>query len=193
MKTFVLASQNQHKAAEIKSILGDGFAILTQGEAGVGHIEVEEDGKTFEENAAKKAETIMKETGKPAIGDDSGLCVDFLEGQPGVYTARFAGENATDQENIDKLLKALDGVPKQHRTAAFVCVIALAEPGKETRLFRGSCHGYIAEKPCGNGGFGYDPIFYLEEYHSTMAEISSDEKNKISHRGAALRAFKESF
>ena len=143
MKTYVLASKNAHKAQEIKAILGDGFQILTQVDAGVGDVDVIEDGSTFEENAAKKAETIMKLTGKPTIADDSGLCVDYLDGAPGVYTARYAGENAADEENIQKLLTALSGVPCHKRTAQFVCVIALAAssganvPGGLPRLPKG--------------------------------------------------------
>ncbi len=187
MKTYILASKNAHKAQEIKAILGDGYQILTQLDAGVGEVDVVEDGTTFEENAAKKAETIMKLTGKPTIADDSGLCVDYLDGAPGVYTARYAGENATDGENIQKLLTALKGVPCQKRGAQFVCVIALAEPEKPTRLFRGECPGRITESPQGEDGFGYDPIFYYEKYAMTLAEMEPHIKNAISHRSAALR------
>lgn len=191
MKKYILASKNKHKAEEIKEILGEGFEIITQTDAGAGDIEVIEDGATFEENAAKKAEQIMHALNLPVIADDSGLCVDYLNGAPGVHTARFAGENATDEENISKLLSALDGVPSEERGAKFVCVIALAEPGKETRFFRGESKGKIAEEKHGNGGFGYDPIFYKEEFGATMAELSAEEKNRISHRGAALRAFRD--
>ncbi len=191
MKTFVLASKNKHKAEEIKNILGEGFEVITQTEAGAGGIEVIEDGATFEENAIKKAEEIMRITGKPTIADDSGLCVDFLGGAPGVYTARYAGENATDAENIEKLLAALKDVPEKDRGARFVCVIAVAEPGKETVTFRGECAGRIDFEPKGEGGFGYDPIFYLDEYGATMSEISADTKNSISHRSNALKKFVE--
>ena len=189
MKTFVLASKNKHKAEEIKNILGDGFEVITQTEAGAGDIEVIEDGATFEANAIKKAEEIMRIVGKPTIADDSGLCVDFLDGAPGVYTARYAGENATDAENIEKLLDALDGVPEENRTARFVCVIAVAEQGRETITFRGECEGRIDFEPKGEGGFGYDPIFYLDEYRATMAEVSAEIKNSISHRSNALKKF----
>ncbi len=187
MKTYVLASKNAHKAEEIKAILGEGYQILTQTDAGVGDVDVVEDGTTFEENAVKKAETIMKLTGKPTIADDSGLCVDYLEGAPGVYTARYAGENATDEENIQKLLTALEGVPCHQRGAQFVCVIALAVPGEETRLFRGECPGRITEAPKGEDGFGYDPVFYYEKYAMTLAEMEPHIKNAISHRSQALR------
>lgn len=189
VKTFVLASKNKHKAEEIKNILGEGFEVITQTEAGAGDIEVIEDGATFEENAVKKAEEIMRITGKPTIADDSGLCVDFLGGAPGVYTARYAGENATDAENIEKLLTALKDVPEEDRGARFVCVIAVAEPNRETVTFRGECGGQIAFEPKGEGGFGYDPIFYLEEYGATMSEISAEIKNSISHRSNALKKF----
>lgn len=191
MKTFVLASKNAHKAQEIKAILGEDFEILTQVDAGVGDVDVVEDGTTFEENAAKKAETIMKLTGKPTIADDSGLCVDFLEGAPGIYTARYAGENATDEENIGKLLNALAGVPREKRGAQFVCVIAVAVPGEETKLFRGECPGVITEEPKGEDGFGYDPVFFYEEDAMTLAEMEPERKNAISHRSNALQKMAE--
>ena len=191
MKTYVLASKNQHKAEEIRAILGSGFEIVTQTEAGAGDIDVAEDGTTFEENAAKKAEAIMRATGRATIADDSGLCVDYLDGAPGIYTARYAGENAGDGENLDKLLRALEGVPPQERTARFVCVIALAEPGKETRFFRGECRGRITQVKKGEGGFGYDPVFYTDQYARTPAELEPYIKNAISHRSAALRAFRD--
>lgn len=191
MQTYILASKNSHKAEEIRNIFGDGFSIITQTEAGAGDIEVIEDGTTFEENAAKKAETIMQATGKPCIADDSGLCVDFLGGAPGVLTARYAGEHATDAENIGKLLTALDGVPTQDRTARFVCVIAVARPGEATQLYRGECEGRILTERHGENGFGYDPIFYTETYQKSLAEVSAEEKNAISHRSRALRAMAE--
>lgn len=191
MQTYILASKNQHKAEEIKAILGDGYEIITQTEAGAGDIEVIEDGLTFEENAVKKAETIMKATGRPCIADDSGLCVDYLKGAPGVYTARYAGENATDGENIKKLLTALDGVEKEARGAQFVCVIAVSEPEKETRIFRGECQGRILTEKRGDSGFGYDPVFYHEDFQKTLAEMTAEEKNNISHRGDALKRMKE--
>lgn len=191
MKTFVLASKNAHKAQEIKAILGEDYEILTQVDAGVGNVDVVEDGTTFEENAAKKAETIMKLTGKPTIADDSGLCVDFLKGVPGIYTARYAGENATDAENIEKLLGALDGVPQSERGAQFVCVIAVAVPGEETKLFRGECPGRITLEPKGEDGFGYDPVFFYEEYAMTLAEMEPEQKNAISHRSLALQKMAE--
>ena len=187
MYRFVLASNNKHKAEEIKAILGGEFEVITQREAGAGDKEVVEDGKTFEENAALKAVTIMNALNTPTIADDSGLCVDYLGGAPGVYTARYAGENASDDENIDKLLAELNGVAPERRTAEFVCVIAVAFPGEEVRMFRGVCPGRITEERAGEGGFGYDPVFLSDEYDMTLAQMDPDIKNSISHRSAALK------
>ena len=161
MKTFVLASKNQHKADEIKKILGADFEVITQTDAGVGDIDIIEDGATFEENAIKKAETIMRITGKPTIADDSGLCVDYLGGAPGLYTARYAGENATDEDNINKLLSAMEGADMTQRDAKFVCVIALCSPNTDPVTFRGECAGKISFSTRGNAGFGYDTVFYI--------------------------------
>lgn len=186
---FVLASKNKHKAGEIQAILGKGFDVITMDAAGAGEIDVVEDGETFEENAIKKAETIMRATNKPTIADDSGLCVDALGGEPGVYSARYSGENATDEENNAKLLNALDGVARADRTARFVCVIAFARPGEDTVVFRGECGGIIGTVPAGSGGFGYDPLFYVERYNMTMGELEPQVKNEISHRSAAIKKF----
>lgn len=188
---LVLASHNRHKAEEIKSILGDGFEIITQDEAGFSG-EVEEDGLTFEQNAIKKAETVMKAVGLPTIADDSGLCVKALGGAPGIYTARYAGENASDEENISKLLGVLANVPEEKREAEFVCTIAYARPDEETMTFTGSCKGRILFEKCGENGFGYDPIFYTPIFGKSLAELSADEKNSISHRFGAIKLFKES-
>ncbi len=189
MKTFVLASKNQHKADEIKKILGEDFEVITQTEAGAGYIDVIEDGDTFEANAIKKAETIMKATGKPTIADDSGLCVDYLDGAPGIYTARYAGENATNEENINKLLSAMKDADITQRDAKFVCVIALSFPDKDTITFSGECAGKIAPRPKGDGGFGYDPVFYIPKYDATMGQLEPHIKNVISHRSDALKKF----
>ena len=150
-----------------------------------------EDGTTFEENAIKKAVEIMKVTNLPTIADDSGLCVDALDGRPGIYTARFAGEGATDDQNIQKLLSELEGVPDAERTARFVCVIALAIPGKEPTFFRGEVCGRILTEKHGGNGFGYDPVFYLPQFDASMAEVPSDAKNSVSHRYNALKLLKE--
>ncbi len=166
--------------------MGDKITLVTLDEAGFGDLEIIEDGDTFEANAIKKAVTVMQATGLPSISDDSGLCVDALNGAPGIYTARFAGEDATDDQNIAKLLSQLDGVDMPERTARFVCVIAVAVPGKEPVTFRGECEGKILTEKRGMGGFGYDPIFYVEEYGKAMAELAPEIKNSISHRSRAL-------
>ena len=183
---MVLASQNRHKAQEMQAILGDKITLVTLDEAGFGDLEIIEDGDTFEANAIKKAVTVMQATGLPSISDDSGLCVDALGGAPGIYTARFAGEDATDDQNIAKLLSELDGVDIPRRTARFVCVIAVAVPGKEPVTFRGECEGKILTEKRGVGGFGYDPVFYVEKYGKAMAELAPEIKNSISHRSRAL-------
>lgn len=187
---LVLASQNRHKAEEIQSILGKNIKLLTLDEVGCKDLEIIEDGDTFEANAVKKAVTVMEKTGLPSIADDSGLCVDALGGAPGIYTARFAGEGATDDQNISKLLKALDGVEMSERTARFVCVIALAYPDREPVTFCGECQGKILTEKRGENGFGYDPIFYVEEFEKTMAELPAEVKNSISHRSNALSKLK---
>lgn len=189
---YVLASKNVHKAEEIRAILGNSYEIVTQSDAGAGNIDVTEDGKTFEENAVKKAVQIMRATGLPAIADDSGLAVDILDGAPGIYSARFAGEHATDEENLQKLLQELDGVTFDKRTAKFVCVIAVAFPdSKEVKLYRGECKGRILTEKRGENGFGYDPVFYVEKYDCTMAQLEPHIKNAISHRSNALRLLRE--
>ena len=187
---FILASKNIHKAKEMQSILGDSITLVTQDEAGYADIGVVEDGLTFEENAIKKAVTLANVSGQACIADDSGLCVDALGGKPGVFTARFAGEGATDDENISKLLSELDSVPSEMRTARFVCVIALAVPGKEPVTYRGECEGVILNQKQGSNGFGYDPIFYLPEYGASMAEVPPEVKNSVSHRFNALKKLK---
>lgn len=187
---LILASKNAHKAKEMQDILGANITIITQDAAGFGDIEIIEDGKTFEENAIKKALAIAKASGKPTIADDSGLCVDALDGNPGIYTARFAGENATDDQNIALLLSKLDGIPTNKRNARFVCVIALAIPGEEPRTYKGECNGYILTEKRGNNGFGYDPVFFVPEYQKSMAELDGVIKNSISHRFNALAKLK---
>ena len=187
---FILASKNIHKAKEMQSILGSSITLITQDEAGYADIDVVEDGLTFEENAIKKAVTLANASGQACIADDSGLCVDALGGKPGVFTARFAGEGATDDENISKLLAELDSVSPEMRTARFVCVIALAVPGKEPVTYRGECEGVILNQKQGSNGFGYDPVFYLPEYGASMAEVSPEVKNSVSHRFNALKKLK---
>ena len=195
MQKFVLASNNPHKAEEIKAALNGKFEILTLKDAGIS-INVVEDFDTFEENAIKKAAAVaqmLSERGSavlPVISDDSGLMVDYLNGAPGVHTAYFAGPNATDDMNIDKLLSELDGVPFDRRDAKFVCVIAVIRDG-ETITFRGECCGKILEKRDGVGGFGYDPIFFYPPFEQTFATLPQNIKNDISHRGNALKLMSE--
>ena len=183
---LILASKNRHKAEEMQAILGGRITLITQDEAGCGDLEIIEDGNTFEENALKKAVTVMKATNLPCIADDSGLCVDALDGAPGIYTARFAGEGATDDENINKLLAELEGVEAEKRTARFVCVIAVAYPDREPVTFRGECEGIILTEKHGENGFGYDPVFCAKETGKAMAELPAEVKNSISHRSRAL-------
>ncbi len=192
MRTFVLASQNKHKAEEIKQILGPGFEIKTMEEVGLSNFEIIEDGNTFEENAAKKAAAVFNKINMPVIADDSGLCVDFLGGAPGIHTARFAGENASDNDNINKLLYELKNVSFEKRTAKFVCVIAFIENSLDNlKYFRGECSGFILNERRGCSGFGYDPVFYYKKYDKTLAELGEDIKNTVSHRYKALKAFSD--
>lgn len=148
--------------------------------------EVVEDGATYEDNALKKARSAARFTGKPALADDTGLEVDALGGQPGLYAARFAGEGCSFQDNIRKLLHLLGDVPSERRGARFVCVIALVEPGGREQVVEGELRGRITEAQAGGGGFGYDPVFYAPEAGKTLAELTADEKNRISHRRRAL-------
>ncbi len=148
--------------------------------------EVVEDGATYRDNALKKARSAARFTGKPALSDDTGLEVDALEGQPGLYAARFAGEGCTFQDNIRKLLHLLEGVPSDLRGARFVCVIALVSPDGREQVVEGELRGRIIESQTGSGGFGYDPVFYVPEAGKTLAQLTADEKNRISHRRRAL-------
>lgn len=186
-----VATNNNGKLKEIKAILPD-FEVLAIRDLGF-DFDVEEDGKTFAENSCKKAEALHKLTGCKVIADDSGLCVDFLDGAPGVYSARFAGEHGNDAQNMQKLLDELKGVPTEKRTAKFVCDICYIDEKGVISHTCGECTGLIAESPKGENGFGYDPVMYIPEYAKTMAELSSDEKNKISHRAKALNILKETF
>jgi XTP/dITP diphosphohydrolase len=149
--------------------------------------DVEETGLTFEENAILKAEAVSRALNKMVIGDDSGLIVDALEGRPGIYSARYAGEPKNDQNNTDKVLSELKGIPEEKRSARFYCALAVAVPGQETMTVSGACEGRILEEQRGSNGFGYDPVFYVPEMGRAMAELSADEKNKISHRANALK------
>lgn len=148
--------------------------------------EVVEDGATYRENALKKAQSAAGFTGKPALADDTGLEVNALGGQPGLYAARFAGEGCAFQDNVRKLLRLMEGVPSNRRTARFVCVIALVFPDGREQVVEGELRGRITESQAGSGGFGYDPVFYVPEAGKTLAELTADEKNRISHRRRAL-------
>lgn len=189
---LVIASKNRHKIEEIKDILRTfHFDILSMDEAGLTDLEVVEDGETFEENSMKKAEAVMRATGNIALADDSGLEVDILDNQPGVYSARFAGEGATDQKNNEKLLDMLQGIPADKRQGRFVSVISLAFPDGRKVSVRGECPGVIGFEPKGDHGFGYDPLFIVPAYDKTFAELGEGIKNKISHRAKALAKLQE--
>ena len=185
----VLASQNKKKIAELQAILGElGVEVLSQQEAGV-DLEVEETGTTFEENARLKARAVMEATGLPAIADDSGLVVDALNGAPGVYSARYGGPGLDDTGRWQLLLKNMEG--QTDRACRFVCVICCAFPDGGELMARGECPGEVAQGAQGAGGFGYDPVFYLPQLGKTMAQLSPEEKNGLSHRGQALRKFQK--
>jgi len=185
----VLASHNKKKMAEMRAILGElGVEVLSQAEVGVS-IEPEETGTTFEENSRIKAVAIMEATGLPAIADDSGLVVEALDGAPGVYSARYGGEGLDDTGRWQLLLKNMEG--KENRACKFVSVICCAFPDGTELMARGEVHGVVAQGPKGEGGFGYDPVFWLPERNKSMAELTAEEKNQISHRGNALRVFKK--
>ncbi|MCG8502880.1 MAG: XTP/dITP diphosphatase [Firmicutes bacterium] len=188
---IVVATRNQGKMKEIKAILNDvGMEVVSLDAMNI-DIDVEEDGETFEENALKKATEIMEVCHEITLADDSGLEVDYLNGEPGVYSARYAGENATDEDRNQKLLKALEGVPLEKRSARFVSVIAVVFPEGGKIIVRGTCEGVIHFEPIGRHGFGYDPLFYMPEYDKTMAQMDSKLKNKISHRAKALQLLTE--
>ena len=183
---LIIASNNAHKLVEIKAILGGAFEeILSLREAGIEH-ETVEDGKTFAENAIKKAREIAELTGCCALADDSGLCVDALGGAPGIFSARYAGEHGNDAANRQKLLLELAGV--ENRAAHFSCSMALVRPDGETVVAEGFVFGEIAREEAGENGFGYDPLFFIPEYGCTMAQLPPDKKNEISHRHNALQA-----
>jgi XTP/dITP diphosphohydrolase len=187
----VLATRNPHKGEELRALLSDeGLTIRTLAEFPDAP-EVIEDGETCEANAIKKAKEIARHTGLPAVADDTGLEVEALGGRPGVYAARYAGEAATYKDNCEKLLRELDGVPGERRRAKFVTVAAVALPTGESAAVEGTLEGLITERAVGTQGFGYDPVFFVPEAGKTLAQMSSAEKNRISHRGRAFRKAKE--
>lgn len=184
---FLIATHNNKKRDELQRILSPlGITVLTADEAGIDLTDVEETGTTFEENALLKARSGAKESNMPCIADDSGLCVDALDGAPGVYSARFAGEHGNDPKNNQKLLDLLKDVPPERRTARFVSAVACVFPDGRELTVRGTCEGLIGYAPKGENGFGYDPLFYRGE--RTFAEFSAAEKDAVSHRGNALRS-----
>lgn len=191
MKKIIFATGNEGKLKEIKVILDmAGVEILSMKEAGI-HADIEENGSTFEENAIIKAKAIGELTGEIVLADDSGLEIDYLNKEPGVYSARYAGEDTPYSIKNQMLLDRLEGVEMEQRTARFVCVIAAALPDGRIITTRGTIEGYIGHAPAGENGFGYDPIFYVPEYKCSTAQLTMEQKNELSHRGKALRAMKE--
>ena len=184
---LLLATNNTGKVKEYRSLLQNiPFEMVILKELGI-DMDVEEKGATYEENARLKACALAKESGLPTLADDSGLEVDVLNGEPGVMSARYAGEDASDAERVNYLLSKLKDVPKEKRTAHFRCVIAIAQPGGQVEFCNGECKGLIAFEACGKNGFGYDPIFCFPKYGKTMAELPIEIKNRISHRGQAAQ------
>lgn len=191
MKKIIFATGNQGKMKEIREILADLDAeVLSLKDAGI-EADIIEDGMSFEENAQIKAKAICKLTGEIVLADDSGLEIDYLNKEPGIYSARYMGEDTSYRIKNANLIQRLEGVPDEQRTARFVCAIAAAFPDGTVKTVRGAMEGRIGYEEKGENGFGYDPIFYLPEYGCTSAELSMEEKNKISHRGKALRAIKD--
>jgi len=191
MKELLVATGNRGKFLEIEAKLRDAVETFYSLDDFPGIPKVEENAATFADNARKKGQAAAVATGKPVIADDSGLEVDILGGRPGVHSARFAGENASDAANNEKLRKEIAHIPEGQRTAAFRCVIALCLPDGSCRTFTGSLEGIILSEPSGAGGFGYDPLFLVPEYGRTLAELPLEVKNAISHRGKALAQLKE--
>lgn len=191
LMTLVIATGNPGKTAEIRDML-ENFPVNIKNLADFGPIPpVEEDGDTFDDNAYKKASFVSKILGLPALADDSGLVVDALGGAPGVYSARYAGENATDEQRYTKLLSEMKG--ETNRKAAFECVLSIAVPSGPALTYEASCEGLITEQPVGEGGFGYDPVFYYPPLKKTFGQLTRAEKSRVSHRGKALQELREEF
>lgn len=191
MKKLVFATGNKDKMREIREIMADcEVEILSMKEAGIA-VDIVEDGKTFEENAMIKARAVAEYTDAIVLADDSGLEIDALNKEPGVYSARYMGEDTSYSIKNRNLIERLEGVPKENRTARFVCAIAAVLPDGQELVTRQTMEGYIGWEPEGENGFGYDPIFYLDEFGCSSAALSSEQKNEISHRGKALRSMKE--
>ena len=191
MKKVIFATGNEGKMKEIREILGDlDIELLSLKDAGI-HADIVEDGKTFEENAQIQAKAICDLTGEIVLADDSGLEIDHLNKEPGIYSARYMGEDTSYHIKNAKLIERLEGVPDEERTARFVCAIAAAFPDGNIRTVREAMEGRIGYEERGENGFGYDPIFYVDEYNCSTASLPPDKKNEMSHRGKALRAMKE--
>ncbi|MBI4401326.1 MAG: XTP/dITP diphosphatase [Nitrospirae bacterium] len=191
MKELVLATRNPHKGTELAALLEDlGIRIRTLAEFPDAP-EVVEEGKTCEANAVKKAVAVARHTGLPAVADDTGLEVEALGGRPGVHAARYAGEGATYEDNWRKLLRELEGVPWERRRARFITVAAIATPSGKVEVVEGVLEGLIAEAPAGGQGFGYDPVFLVPELSKTLAQLTAEEKNRVSHRAGAFARMRE--
>ena len=191
MEKVILASNNMGKIKEFREILKDmDIELVSMKEAGI-DVDIVEDGTTFEENALIKAKAVAAHCNDIVLADDSGLEIDYLNKEPGIYSARYAGEDTSYDIKNQMLLDRLQGVPKEKRTARFVCAIAAVVPGQEPIVVRGTIEGYIGDKPAGENGFGYDPIFYVPDLDCSTAELSPEDKNARSHRGNALRAMRE--
>lgn len=189
-KKLIFATNNSGKVNEIKQILGEGYEVYSLKDLDI-HINIVEDGSTFEENAVIKAKAICEATNEMVLADDSGFEVDYLGGEPGIYSARYLGEDTSyDIKNAD-LLRRCEGAAEEERSARFVCVIACAYPDGRVETTRGVIEGMLAHEPRGENGFGYDPVFYLPERGCTTGELEPEEKNRISHRGIALRKMVE--
>jgi XTP/dITP diphosphohydrolase len=191
MRKIIFATGNQGKMREIREILADmDVEVLSMKEAGI-NLDIVENGSTFEENAAIKARAVCEAAGEIVLADDSGLEIDYLNKEPGIYSARYMGEDTSYHIKNASLIERLEGVPDEERTARFVCAVAAAFPDGTVKTVRATMEGRIGYEEKGENGFGYDPIFFLPEYGCTSAQLSMEEKNKISHRGKALRAIKE--
>lgn len=191
MDRIIFATGNQDKMREIREIFGDlQVPVLSMGEAGI-QTDIVEDGSSFEENAAIKARAVARFTDAVVLADDSGLVIDHLGGEPGIYSARYMGEHTSYDLKNAELLRRMEGVPMEGRTARFVCAVAAALPDGRVLTCQGVMEGRIALKPAGENGFGYDPIFWLDEFGCTSAELTREQKNAISHRGKALRRMRE--
>ena len=190
LRELVVATRNHGKLEEIRAVLVGVVAAVRCAADFPGFADTIEDGATFGENALKKAREAMRFTGMAALADDSGLAVDALNGAPGVYSARFAGEGASDNANNRKLLAEMKDVPPERRQAAFICAMAFVTPDGTEQLFSGRIGGHLLSEERGSGGFGYDPLFLVDGFERTMAELTLEEKNRISHRGQALEQFR---